>query len=141
METSQLLRHQTIQRHLLQHTENGEDAVTHLWEPMSVQIIAIVGEGGFNSLYARTLSLSKSSFPWLATSPLPAKNYQRFTELKMSLEGQTTAQMREANKLLLITFTDILASLIGEQLTTRILELAWDTGTAVKTDKELTKHE
>jgi hypothetical protein len=130
-----------IQRQLLQHSENGEDVVTHLWEPMSVQIIAIVGEGGFNSLYARTLSLNKTAFSWLATSPLPPKNYQRFTELKMCLEGQTTAQIREANHFLLITFTDILASLIGEHLTSRILELAWDTGTALKTDKEFTKHE
>ena len=140
MQTSQL-RQQMIQRQLLQYSENGEDVVTHLWEPMSVQIIAIVGEGGFNSLYARTLSLNKSVFPWLATSPLPLKNYQRFTELKMSLEGQTTAQRYEAHNLLLITFTDILASLIGEHLTSRILDLAWDTGTTLKTDKEFTKHE
>jgi hypothetical protein len=43
----------------------------------------------------------------------------------MSLEGQTPAQASEANRLLLITFTDILAALIGEQLTTSILRLAW----------------
>ena len=43
----------------------------------------------------------------------------------MSLEGQTPVQAGEANSLLLISFTDILASLIGEQLTTRILCLAW----------------
>jgi len=43
--------------------------------------------------------------------------------------------------LLLITFTDILASLIGEHLTSRILDLAWHTGTTLKTDKEFTKHE
>ena len=140
MKTSQL-RHKMIQGQLLQHSENGEDVVTHLWEPMSVQIMAIVGEGGFNSLYARTLSLNKSEFPWLPTSPFLPKNDKRFSDLKMSLEGQTTAQMREANHLLLITFTDILASLIGEHLTSRILELAWDTGTTLKTDKELTKHE
>lgn len=43
----------------------------------------------------------------------------------MSLEGQAPAQASEANSLLMITFTDILASLIGEQLTTSILRLAW----------------
>ena len=43
----------------------------------------------------------------------------------MCLERQTPAQASEANRLLLITFTDILASLIGEQLTTSILRLAW----------------
>ncbi len=34
-------------------------------------------------------------------------------------------QTREANRLLLIIFTDILASLIGEQLTTQMVRLAW----------------
>ena len=125
MEITNIVRHEMIQRQLLLNSEKGADVVTHLWESMAVHLIAVVGEGGFNSLYARTLSLNKSAFPWLATSPLPAKNYQRFTELKMSLEGQMPAQAREANSLLLITFTDILASLIGEQLTTSILRSAW----------------
>ena len=43
----------------------------------------------------------------------------------MRFEGQTTAQISAANCLLLITFTDILASLIGEELTISILRLAW----------------
>ncbi len=43
----------------------------------------------------------------------------------MSFEGHTPAQASEANRLLLITFTDILSSLIGEELTTSILRSAW----------------
>jgi hypothetical protein len=130
-----------IQKYVLQHTENREDAVNNLWEPMAVQIISIVGEGGFNSLYVRTLAVNKPAFPWLSTSPLPPMNNKRFTDLKISFEGHTTAQINEANSLLLITFTDILASLIGEDLTRRILQLAWDTGKALKADKEINKNE
>ena len=48
----------------------------------------------------------------------------------MCLERQTPEHAREANLLLLITFTDILASLIGEQLTTSILRLAWENDAA-----------
>ena len=54
----------------------------------------------------------------------------------MSLEGQTPVQASEANSLLLITFTDILASLIGEQLTTRILCSAWGNDAQDRPDKE-----
>jgi hypothetical protein len=55
----------------------------------------------------------------------------------MSLSDQTPAQAGAANRLLLITFTDIMASLIGEALTTRILSSAWGNVAADKNGKEL----
>lgn len=125
METSNLLRHQIIISLTAQHTEKVVDAAINLWEQMASQIISIVGEGGFNSLYERSVFLTQSTFPWLAASTLSPPTDHRFTGLKMRLERQTPAIVNEANSLLLITFTDILASLIGEQLTTGILRSAW----------------
>lgn len=125
METGNLLRHQIIENLMAQHTEKVADAAINLWEPMAAQIISIVGEGGFNSLYARSVFLTQPTFPWLAASLLSPQTDRRFAKLKMSLEAQSPSQAIEANSLLLITFTDILASLIGEQLTTSILRLAW----------------
>jgi len=125
METSDLPRHQIINSLMAQHTEKVADASINLWEQMATQIIAIVGEGGFNSLYARSVFLTRSTYPWIATGALPPQADQRFSGLKMSLEEQTPEQASEANRLLLITFTDILASLIGEELTTSILRSAW----------------
>ncbi len=139
METNDLLRHQIIKNLMAQSTEKVADAAIRIWEQMTTQIISIVGEDGFNSLYARSIFLSQSRFPWLAASPLAPQNDQRFAGLKTSLEGQAPAQASEANSLLLITFTDILASLIGEQLTTRILRLAWDTDIWNSTSKEFPK--
>ena len=136
MEPSQLLRHQTIKSLLKQHTEKGEDAVYNLWESLTTQIISIVGEGGFDSLYARTLFLNQTTCSRLAVNAEPLKNNNRFADLKMSFEGQTPEQVSQANSLLLITLTDILASLIGEPLTTRILQLAWVNDMPLKTDKE-----
>lgn len=126
METRDLLRHQIINSLMAQHTEKVADAAINLWEQMATQIISIVGEGGFDSLYARSVFLTRSTFPWIAADALPPQADQRFAGLKMSLDGQTPAQAREANSLLLITFTDILSSLIGEELTTLILRSAWD---------------
>ena len=101
------------------------DAAIKMWEQMAIEIISIVGESGFNSLYSRSIFLTQSTFPWVGISSKSPLTDQRFAELKMEFEGQTPAQAREANSLLLITFTDILASLIGEQLTTTILRSAW----------------
>jgi len=125
METSDLLRHQIIKSLMAQHTEKVVDASINLWETMATQIISIIGEGGFNSLYIRSVFLTQSTFPWFSASSLNPKITHRFAELKMGLEGQTPAQASKLNSLLLITFTDILASLIGEDLTTSILRSAW----------------
>ena len=121
--TGNRVRHQVINSVMAQCTE--VDAAIKLWEQMATQIVALVGEDGFNSLYARSVFLSQSTFPCLAAgSPSPQTDH-RLANLKTSLEGQTAVQVVEACGLLLITFTDTLASLIGEQLTARILQTAW----------------
>ncbi|MGZ8181675.1 MAG: hypothetical protein ACXWT1_06940 [Methylobacter sp.] len=136
METSDLLRHQKIKSLMAQHNEKVADAAIKIWEQMAAQIISIVGEGGFNSLYARSVFLTQSTFPWLAASSLSPQTDHRFAELKMSLEGQTAALAGEANSLLLITFTDILATLIGEHLTASILRSAWGNDASDRAGKE-----
>lgn len=133
METNYLQRHNLIKNRIAMNPEKvGEDAIK-LWEEMASEIISIVGESGFNSLYARSIFLTQSTFPWLMSN---FKTDHRFEELKIIFEGQTPTQAIEANSLLLITFTDILASLIGEQLTTTILRSAWGNDASGKTTKE-----
>jgi hypothetical protein len=125
MEANNSLRRQMISNLMAQHTDKVADASIELWEQMANQIILIVGEGGFNSLYARSLFLTRSTFPWLPNGSVPAQTDQRFTELKMRFDEQPSLKANQANCQLLITFTDILASLIGEHLTIRILCSAW----------------
>jgi hypothetical protein len=101
------------------------DEVIDLWEPMATHIIMIVGDGGFNSLYLRAISLAQPTFPWLAATSPPSHASNRFAELVTCLKGQPPEQAKAANNLLLTTFTDILATLIGEDLTIQILRSAW----------------
>ncbi|MEO8332385.1 MAG: hypothetical protein ABI479_08115 [Gallionella sp.] len=138
MDTKNQLRHQIIKSLPLPHTENISDAAVLLWEQMATQIISIVGEGGFNSLYARSVVFARSAFPWLEFGSLSPQSDNRFAELKMCLERQPPAQVREANVLMLIAFTDILAALIGEHLTTSILLLSWGRDAADRVNKEST---
>lgn len=127
METTNALRHQLIESLLARHIEKVADAAIFLWEQMATEIISIIGVAGFDSLYARSVLLCQPKFPWLGLKVIPSNSSgnRRFAELKTNLEGQWPAQAVAANSLLLITFTDILATLIGEQLTTRILRAAW----------------
>lgn len=125
METSPLLRHQLIKNIMAPHAEKMADAV-NLWIQLATQIISIVGEGGFNSLYTRSAFLARPTYPWLTVGASPPQADQRFEALKTSLQNQTPAQASAANILLLTTFTDILSSLIGEELTINILYVAWN---------------
>jgi hypothetical protein len=109
------------------------------WEQMATEIISIVGEGGFASLYTRSLLLSKDSFPWLESGINTSQNPAYFHALKETYAVQQPEQVKAANRLLLTTFTGILQSLIGEQLTLSILRSAWKSSVPVHTNKELIK--
>jgi len=136
MQTSDLLRHQVIESLTAPHPEKGVESAIALWAQMAVSLISIVGDGGFNSLYARSVFLTQPTFPWLADTTLSPQANHRFTQLKTSYEGQTPAVVHAANCLLLITFTDILAVLIGEQLTISILHTAWGADARDSTGKK-----
>ena len=125
MQTIGMLRHQTIESLASQPTEMAVDALIALWDRVSAQIILLVGEGGFDSLFERSVHLSQSQYPWLSVSLLAGQTERRFSNLKLSLQAQPQALASEANRLLLVTFTDILASLIGESLTASVLDSAW----------------
>lgn len=107
-----------------------------MWAPLATQIILIVGVGGFESLYARSVFLSQANFPWLSGSCASAQSDAWLADLKNRLQGQLPAQAILANSLLLLTFTDLLASLIGEALTERILNSAWDHNTRNRIAKD-----
>jgi hypothetical protein len=139
MATTDSLRQQLIESFISGHSEKVSDAAVIQWERLAVKIIAIVGEGGFNSLYARSVFLSQATFPWLAACVLSQQQQEQFAALKIGFEAQAPAQACAANSLLLITFTDILASLIGDRLTENILYSAWGAGAPDKAAKEFKK--
>jgi hypothetical protein len=125
MEKIGVLRHRSIESLTSQQAEKTADAAIELWEQVATQIIAVVGVGGFDSLYARSVFLAQANFPWLtagAESPQPER---RFAQLKARLESATPALASAANCQLLLIFTDTLVSLIGEPLTARLLDSAW----------------
>jgi len=125
MASSNVQRHQIIQRTIAKSTGDVADVAVKLWQPLAAQLISIVGEGGFNALYARSLHLVSRQYPWLASGTLADSDNPEFKALKSSLENQSAADAGQAILAFLILFTDALSSLIGESLTTRILTSAW----------------
>ncbi|MDP2369466.1 hypothetical protein [Rhodoferax sp.] len=118
-------RHQTIQGLTASPTGATAESAISLWEQVATQLTSVVGEAGFESLYARSLFLAQARFPWLAEGARLTQTEQRFESLQASLAKQSPAIASDANALLLTTLTDLMASLIGEPLTAQILEAAW----------------
>jgi len=97
----------------------------NLWERLASELISIIGEGGFQSLYSRSVHLTSASFPWIVHSHPWQRTDSQFENLKISFEGRDFSETSAASIALLVTFIDILAILIGELLTTSILRSAW----------------
>ncbi|MDO9422481.1 MAG: hypothetical protein Q7T66_17610 [Herminiimonas sp.] len=109
----------------MQRPEAVIETSIQLWEKLARELISIIGEGGFHSLYKRSLHLTGATFPWMAPDSTLPQNSSDFVDLKKCLAGQDAANAGEASAALLIIFIDILALLIGELLTSSILRSAW----------------
>lgn len=128
-------RHDIVDKAVMQRPDALVDVTILLWERLAFELISIIGEEGFQSLYSRSGHLIIVAYPWLLLDYDSHSFVSRFAGLQMSLESRDFTEVGEASKALLITFVDILAMLIGDLLTTSILRSAWinDTfDTAVK---------
>ena len=137
MTTKTPQRDQMIKRAVMQRPETVAEVSIHLWEKLAYELISIIGEGGFQSLYKRSTHLTSESFPWMIVIQSVRPADSRFADLKTCLEGRDFAEAGEASTALLITFIDILALLIGELLTARILRSAWGDDALDTVAKEL----
>lgn len=95
----------------------------------------MIGQRGSAALYQRSLHLARADYPWLGAAYEGAAERGEFDALRSALAQQTPEHAAAAHDSLLQTFIDLLADLIGESLTQRLLQAAWDSpssGHAVK---------
>lgn len=103
------------------------EAAISTWKEVAIHLAPIIGEGGVGSLYARSLHLTRASFPWLADGSAleSTRRVQQsdwpFMDLRTSLAQREPADASSASSALLNTFLELLAALIGEPLTARLL--------------------
>lgn len=119
------LRRQMIDAALTSDPEAVVQTTLRLWSRLAPELIVIIGKGGFKPLYARSVRLTGVRYPWMLQGAAPTLGDQRFAPLQAHLEAQEVAQAVQASTALFNTFLDLLASLIGEALTTHLLYSAW----------------
>ena len=111
-------------------------AARRLCERFAEQLTPLIGDAGVAAICARSLQLAQRNVPGLAPVRASAQGDTPFALLQLSLEQQEPAAATEAAVALLATVGELLASFIGEGLTTRLLREAWPEDFAGDTTEE-----
>lgn len=117
-------RHDMIERAVRRRSAAPLDASILLWEALAAELVPVIGDRGFASLYSRSLFQACTKFPWLALPGERAED-ETFPMLAARRVPNDPAEAANACAGLLIIFTDTLILLIGEFITNSILSKAW----------------
>jgi hypothetical protein len=125
------MNHETIRRTLAQRAGEDADAkavanaAISTWHEASARLSPVIGGQGIDVLLRRSLHVAGKTFLALAEPTHEARNNELLTNLQVRLAGCETALAVEASNALLVTFTELMSSLIGESLTERLLAPIW----------------
>ena len=101
----------------------GNGALLQPWRQLARLLSPLIGESGFCALFSRAGRLVATQHGWLA-SPTFKTIDALIAALGDSLSGVAVDAAREGNAALLDSFVSLLADLIGEALTIRLLHSA-----------------
>jgi hypothetical protein len=105
--------------------EATAEATAAVWRLMATQLAPVIGARGLDALYGSALHQTSVEFPWLAVAVDRGGSASPLPSLMVCLTGQLASTAAEASYALLLSFTELLAALIGESLTTRLLAPVW----------------
>jgi hypothetical protein len=109
-----------------------------LCEHFAKQFTPLIGDTGVAAIFARSLNLATRNGRELAAGRASDTRDEPFALLQLSLEQQPPTAAIETAVAVLAMAGDLLASFIGEGLTTRLLREAWPDDFAADTTEEIT---
>lgn len=101
------------------------EATLQTWQRMADELVPVLGSHGADVLFGRSLYITSTHFPWLAIIGEHGNSTAQLANLKARLADRETDTAAEASYTLLVTFVELLISLIGESLTERLLAPVW----------------
>ncbi len=125
------LRHQAIKRTLVQRGGNTPDAgviadvTISTWNQVAARLAPVIGWTGVHILLARALQITRKDTPWLVLSGNPAPGAAQLDSLRACIAARDSDSAIEASYAVLANCTDLLASLIGNDLTDQLLDQQW----------------
>lgn len=125
-------RHREAIRRTLEHRAGAApkagafaEAALNTWEQVAARLVPVIGARGVAVLFSRSLHLTSTTFPWLAAAR-HGDHATLLAGLKARLAASQAGAAAEASSVLLLTFVELLATLIGESLTDRLLGTVWE---------------
>ena len=103
---------------------SGNSALLRPWRRIAQQLCPLIGESGFCALFVRAVHVVGPDHAWLAPQQPCRSPEQLFALLAERMAPVEPGRAAAANEVLLRTFTQLLATLIGEALTQRLLASA-----------------
>ena len=86
----------------------------------------IIGSRGVDALFRRSLHLARAQFSWLPAATFVSDGVHSYPSLQAVLAVRPAAQALAGYSMVLQGFLDLLANLIGEALTERLLRSVWN---------------
>jgi hypothetical protein len=140
--TSDNIRQRVFRRMLAREAGTGADvpaiaaAARRACERFAEHLTPLIGDAGMAAICARSLHLTERNVGGLASVRASAQGDSRFALLQRFLEQQESAAATEAAVAVLATSSELLASFIGEGLTTSLLREMWPEDFAGDTTEE-----
>jgi len=97
------------------------EATLNIWHQMATWLAPVIGARGVDALFSRALQLTSRDFPCLVITGNEEDRAVLLANLKANLTASANNDAMEAGHALLVTFTKLLSTLIGESLTKRLL--------------------
>jgi hypothetical protein len=92
-----------------------------LWLAIDDALSPVVGRRGMAALYQRSLHLSRGRFPWLPDAQPGPFEACEFEPLRAAVAAQPRGPAAEGAACLFRVFRELMATLLGEQLTEQLL--------------------
>ncbi len=107
------------------HAQAVADATVETFREVAARLSPVVGDRGVDVLLRRALHLTSTAFPWLDLAQEEGDGAAPLTALHAHLATRDARSAADAGQALLVTFTELLATLIGTPLTRRLLAPVW----------------
>jgi hypothetical protein len=124
-------RREIIRKKLAQSAGKESDANTIAaaavaqWLQISARLKPVIGSHGVDVLFSRTVYLAGKSYPWLGVAGDGRLGAPCLDVIRARLGRQQAPVAAAAGCEFLFIFTELLATLIGDSLTDRLLDPVW----------------
>ena len=95
------------------------------WQQIAAQLEPVIGLRGVDALFNRSLQRACNTFHWLEMIGVRGNGAASLAHLGTCFKGREPAVATDAACALIGTFTELLANLLGESLTARLVDVVW----------------